>query len=78
MAAYDLGLNKTTRFQDKNVLALNYATDRQQLVELAYLNSTHTAVVPFSSYISNWVDGDLKAAIDSTVAHPAQTRWQNI
>lgn len=64
---YDLGLNNDNPlFQDKNVrLALNYATDRQQLVELAYLNSTHTAVVPFSSYISNWVDGDLKAAIDS-------------
>lgn len=63
---YQLGLNNDLPlFQDKNVrLALNYATDRQQLVELAYLNSTHATVVPFSSYISNWVDGDLKAAID--------------
>ena len=63
---YDLQLNNTNPlFADKNVrLALNYATDRQQLVELAYLNSTHATVVPFSSYISNWVAGDLKAAID--------------
>jgi len=64
---YQLGLNNDNPlFADKNVrLALNYATDRQQLVELAYLNSTHPMVVPFSSYIANWVDGDLKAAIDS-------------
>jgi len=63
---YDLQLNNTNPlFADKNVrLALNYATDRKQLVELAYLNSTHEAVVPFSSYISNWVTDDLKAAID--------------
>ena len=63
---YQLGLNNDNPlFADKNVrLALNYATDRQQLVELAYLNSTHPVVVPFSSYISNWVTGDLKAAID--------------
>jgi len=63
---YDLQLNNTNPlFADKNVrLALNYATDRQQLVELAYLNSTHATVVPFSSYIANWVTGDLKAAID--------------
>jgi peptide/nickel transport system substrate-binding protein len=63
---YDLILNnQNPLFSDKNVrLALNYATDRQQLVDLAYLGSTHGAVVPFSSYISNWVEGDLKAAID--------------
>jgi peptide/nickel transport system substrate-binding protein len=65
---YDLILNNDLPlFADKNVrLALNYATDRQQLVDLAYLGSTHPAVVPFSSYISNWVVGDLKNAIDSS------------
>jgi peptide/nickel transport system substrate-binding protein len=64
---YDLILNnEIPLFSDKNVrLALNYATDRQQLVDLAYLSSTNPAVVPFSSYISNWVTGDLKTAIDS-------------
>ncbi len=64
---YDLILNnQNPLFADKNVrLALNYATDRQKLVDLAYLGSTHPVVVPFSSYISNWVDGDLKKAIDS-------------
>jgi len=63
---YDLQLNNDLPlFKDKNVrLALNYATDRQALVNLAYLGSTHPVVVPFSSYISNWVTGDLKAAID--------------
>jgi peptide/nickel transport system substrate-binding protein len=63
---YDLQLNNDTPlFKDKNVrLALNYATDRQQLVELAYLGSTNASVVPFSSYISNWVEGDLKKVID--------------
>jgi len=64
---YDLMLNNDMPlFSDKNVrLALNYATDRQQLVTLAYLDSNHPAVVPFSDYISNWVAGDLKTAIDS-------------
>ena len=64
---YDLILNNTNPlFADKNVrLALNYATDRQKLVDLAYLGSTHPVVAPFSSYISNWVDGDLKKTIDS-------------
>lgn len=64
---YDLILNNDNPlFKDKNVrLALNYATDRQKLVDLAYLGSTHPVVVPFSSYISNWVTGDLKKAIDS-------------
>ncbi|MCL4506936.1 MAG: ABC transporter substrate-binding protein [Chloroflexi bacterium] len=64
---YQLELNNDLPlFKDKNVrLALNYATDRKKLVDLAYLGSTHPAVVPFSSYISNWVTGDLKAAIDS-------------
>ena len=64
---YDLILNNDMPlFKDKNVrLALNYATDRQKLVDLAYLGSTHPVVAPFSSYISNWVDGDLKKTIDS-------------
>ena len=64
---YDLILNNDSPlFSDKNVrLALNYATDRQKLVDLAYLGSTNAKVVPFSSYISNWVAGDLKKAIDS-------------
>jgi peptide/nickel transport system substrate-binding protein len=65
---YDLILNNDKPlFADKNVrLALNYATDRQQLVDLAYLGSTHPVVVPFSSYISNWVTGDLQNAIESS------------
>jgi peptide/nickel transport system substrate-binding protein len=64
---YDLILNNDLPlFKDKNVrLALNYATDRQKLVDLAYLGSTAAEVVPFSRYISNWVTGDLKNAIDS-------------
>ena len=64
---YDLILNNDLPlFKDKNVrLALNYATDRQKLVDLAYLGSTSPEVVPFSRYISNWVTGDLKNAIDS-------------
>jgi peptide/nickel transport system substrate-binding protein len=64
---YDLILNNDTElFKDKNVrLALNYATDRQKLIDLAYLGSTVAKVVPFSNYIYNWVDGDLKTAVDS-------------
>jgi peptide/nickel transport system substrate-binding protein len=65
---YDLIMNnQKPLFADKNVrLALNYATDRQQVVDLAYLGSTVAKVVPFSEYIySTWVTGDLKAAIDS-------------
>lgn len=65
---YDLIMNnQNPLFADKNVrLALNYATDRQQVVDLAYLGSTVAKVVPFSEYIySTWVTGDLKAAIDS-------------
>jgi peptide/nickel transport system substrate-binding protein len=64
---YDLQLNNNNPlFKDVNVrLALNYATDRAKIVSLAYLNSNHAAVVPFSDYISNWVTGDLKTAIDS-------------
>jgi peptide/nickel transport system substrate-binding protein len=65
---YDLVLNtELPLFQDKNVrLALNYATDRQQLVDLAYLGSTHPVVMPFSDYISNWWnEGELKTVIDS-------------
>jgi len=64
---YDLQLNNDLPiFKDVNVrLALNYATDRAKLVSLAYLNSTHPAVVPFSDYISNWIAGDLKTAVDS-------------
>ena len=65
--SYDLIMNnQLPLFSDKNVrLALNYATDRQKLVDLAYLGSTHPTVVPFSSYISNWITPDLKKAIDS-------------
>jgi peptide/nickel transport system substrate-binding protein len=65
---YDLILNNDLPlFKDKNVrLALNYATDRQQLVDLAYLGSTHGVVMPFSSYIANWWnEGELKTVIDS-------------
>jgi peptide/nickel transport system substrate-binding protein len=65
---YDLILNNDLPlFKDKNVrLALNYATDRQQLVDLAYLGSTHPAIMPFSDYISNWWnEGELKTVIDS-------------
>jgi peptide/nickel transport system substrate-binding protein len=64
---YDLILNNDQPvFKDKNVrLALNYATDRQKLVDLAYLGSTAPEVVPYSRYISNWVTGDLKNTIDS-------------
>jgi peptide/nickel transport system substrate-binding protein len=59
--------NQKPLFADKNVrLALNYATDRQQMVDLAYLGSTVAKDVPISEYIySTWVTGDLKAAIDS-------------
>ena len=53
-------------FNDKNVrLAVNYAIDRQKLVDLAYLGSTYPVVVPYSAYIANWVTGDLKKLIDS-------------
>lgn len=53
-------------FDDKNVrLAVNYAIDRQKLVDLAYLGSTYPVVVPYSAYIANWVTGDLKQLIDS-------------
>lgn len=64
---YQLQLNNMKPpFNDKNIrLAANYAIDRQKLVDLAYLGSTHPVVVPFSSYISNWVTGDLKKTIDS-------------
>lgn len=64
---YDLQLNNDyPLFKDVNVrLALNYATDRQQLVDLAYLGSTVTKVVPFSNYIYNWVQGDLESTINS-------------
>ena len=45
---YDLHLNNDKPlFTDKNVrLALNYATDRQQLVDLAYLGSTNAGGRP--------------------------------
>jgi peptide/nickel transport system substrate-binding protein len=64
---YQLMLNcMKPPFDDKNVrLAANYAMNRQQLVDLAYLGSTYTRVVPFSAYIENWSTGDLKKTIDS-------------
>ena len=64
---YQLQLNNMKPpFDDKNVrLAANYAMDRPQLVDLAYLGSNYPAVVPFSTYIANWVTGDLKKTIDS-------------
>jgi len=64
---YQLMLNcMKPPFDDKNIrLAVNYAINRQQLVDLAYLGSTYTRVVPYSAYIENWQTGDLKKTIDS-------------
>jgi peptide/nickel transport system substrate-binding protein len=48
---YQLVLNNA-KFADPNVrLALNYAIDRQQLIEQGYQNATHAVVAPLSLYV---------------------------
>ena len=67
---YNLVLNNAKEpFSNKDFrLALNYAIDRQKIVDLAYLGATHPVVAPFSDYIAGqWMKPDslLKKLVDS-------------
>ncbi|MCC7360542.1 MAG: hypothetical protein IT317_13755 [Anaerolineales bacterium] len=54
-------------FGDVNVrLAMNYAINRDQVVDLAFLGATHPSVVPYSSFVNGaWMTPELQALIDS-------------
>ena len=54
---YQLSLNDA-KYSDVNVrLAMNYAIDRQEVVDLAYQGATHPLVMPISSYVMGaWGD----------------------
>lgn len=47
-------------------LALNYAIDRQEVSSLAYQDSNHPVVVPFSGFVNDrWITPEIQQLIDS-------------
>ena len=61
---YQLQLNNN-RFDTNVRLALNYALDRQEIVDLAYQGSTYVKVAPISDYVTGAWGSIVNPVIDS-------------
>lgn len=61
---YQLSLNNA-KYRDVNVrLAMNYAIDRQEVVDLAYQGATHPLVLPISGYVWGQWESVLQPLLD--------------